>query len=70
MIPADLKLVGICDDLLSATGELGHLVKKSGGEWPCAQASTLIDRILDVRNQISPPKPKTQQPTTINGHAK
>lgn len=75
MIPIELKLVGICDDLLSSTGELGHLVKKSGGEWPCAQAATLIDRILDVRNQVSPPTPpKTKKTTTntnhINGHAK
>ena len=73
--PTTLKeaIVGICDDLLSATGELGHLTKAAGSEWPSYQAATLIDRILDIRNQVSPPTAKPtakSQPTTINGHAK
>ena len=72
LMPTNMKeaIVSICDDLLAATGELGHLTKESGGEWPSYKAATLINRILDIRNQVSKPTPTKPQPTTINGHAK
>ena len=59
-IPTTTKeaIVSLCDDLLEATGALGHLTKDTGGTWPTAQAATLINRILDIRNQAAPPVKK------------
>ena len=45
----------ICDELLSATGQLRHAFQKAGAEWPNSEIKDLINRLLDVRNQVSPP---------------
>lgn len=56
---AEHYLVAICDDLLACSGRLRNACEKAGDPWPTEEARKLIDRILDIRNQISPPKPQT-----------
>lgn len=49
----------VCDRLLEIVGELGHMTKKAGGEWPNMQAAEVIDRILDIRNGAKKPNKQT-----------
>lgn len=49
------SLVAICDDLLRAIS--------AGRKLDAPEASKLIDRVLDIRNRISPPKPQPPKPT-------
>lgn len=50
----------ICDELLAATGSLRAICETMGVPWDRSAAVNLINRILDIRNQVSPPaKPKT-----------
>lgn len=53
-------LKGICDELLAATGSLRGICEKMGAPWDKSAAAELINRILDIRNQISRPKPPTK----------
>lgn len=53
---AENRLVAICDDLLAQTGALRCICEKMGAPWDKSAAAQLINRILDTRNQISPPK--------------
>ena len=52
-------VVHVCDRLLEIVGELGHLTKEAGGEWPNARVASVIDRILDIRNHAKPTTQKT-----------
>jgi hypothetical protein len=56
---AEHKLVSVCDDLLRAIKTARSL------EHPISApvATILVDRILDVRNILSPPKPQTAKPS-------
>lgn len=58
-------LKGICDELLTCIAKTRSLP----GGLDVDAASPLINRILDVRNEISPPT-KTNPTNTTNGHAK
>lgn len=49
-------LVEICDELLAATGALRAVCEKMGEPWDKSAAAKLINRILDIRNQVYPPK--------------
>jgi hypothetical protein len=59
MPTTEQRLTAICDDLLRAVSEHNRL-------WPSqtARVSKLTDRILDIRNLLSPPKNKQQPQTT------
>ena len=58
-------LMQICDELLAATGALRSICEKMGAPWDKSAADHLINRLLDIRNQLSPPtKPKHQTTTT------
>lgn len=59
MIPAEMKLVAICDELLAATGNLRSICETMGAPWEKSAAAQLINRLLDIRNQVSPPAKKT-----------
>lgn len=58
---AEPRLVRICDDLLACTGRLRAACEKAGDPWPTHEAKTLIDRLLDIRLQLSAAL-KKQQP--------
>jgi len=65
MTHAEERLLKICDDLLACCGELRAVAQKAGQPWPNGEAKALINRLLDTRNVISPPKPittNTKQP--------
>ncbi len=66
MKPAEPRLIAICDELLAATGALRSVCEKMGAPWDRSEAARLIDRILDIRNQVYPPKAK---PPTTNENA-
>jgi hypothetical protein len=53
------RLVSICDELLSNTNRLKAACKKAGDPWPTSESILLINRVLDIRNELSPP-PKPQ----------
>jgi hypothetical protein len=55
MIPAEMKLVAICDELLAATGNLRSICETMGAPWDKSAAAKLINRLLDIRNEVSPP---------------
>jgi len=59
---AEPRLVTICDDLLACTGRLRAACEKAGDPWPTHEAKHLIDRLLDIRLQLTA-SPKKQQPT-------
>jgi hypothetical protein len=49
----------LCDELLAATGALRAVCESMGAPWDKSAAAHLINRILDIRNQVSPPKKPT-----------
>lgn len=57
----ETRLTEICDELLASTGHLRMACEKAGMPWPNPDAKRLINRLLDVRNDIQ--KPQTQTKT-------
>lgn len=58
MNPAE-QITEVCDELLRCVGDLKLVSIEAGAPLPPPTASALIDRILDIRNRVCPPKPKT-----------
>lgn len=57
---AEHRLLTITDELLACTGRLRTACEKAGTPWPNREAKDLINRLLDIRNLLSPPpKPTT-----------
>jgi hypothetical protein len=56
MNPEKTELTAICDELLASTGALRAICETMGAPWDKSAAAVLINRILDIRNQVSPPK--------------
>lgn len=61
MTHAENRLIAICDDLMAITTDLRRTMRREGTPIYTADVRAILDRILDTRNQISPPqtKPKT-----------
>lgn len=58
MSPAEKHLLSVCDELMTCISKARCL-----DALDREKSSALIDRVLDVRNQISPPKTKPQTTT-------
>lgn len=58
--PPAARLVKICDELLSNTNRLKAAMEAAGKPWPSDESSLLINRVLDIRNELSPPQSKPQ----------
>ena len=62
-MPQTATLLAVCDDLLAAIGHLRAVSENAGRPLPPSQIVPLVNRLLDARIQLSPPKTKYQHQT-------